>query len=80
MLLQHRLASRPARAAGSRRGRPLPFQGSRLPSHVAASAAAQVAEAPAASTSGPRPGLDGRPNIMSLLRSRGLIQEAAEEA
>ncbi|PNW74377.1 hypothetical protein CHLRE_13g606050v5 [Chlamydomonas reinhardtii] len=74
MLLQQRLASRPARAAGSRRGRPLPFQGSRLVSHVAA-AAAEVAEAPAASTSAPLAGLDGRPNIVSLLRARGLIQE-----
>ncbi|GLI58411.1 hypothetical protein VaNZ11_000113 [Volvox africanus] len=86
MLNQQRIASRPARAGADRRRQPVPFQGSKLAPSVPCAAAFQLAGAVAASTSfadatnssssdRPLTGLGGKPNVVSLLRSRGLVQE-----
>ncbi|KXZ43833.1 hypothetical protein GPECTOR_79g112 [Gonium pectorale] len=73
MLVQQRAGFRSTRA-GSDRRRPAPFQGSRI-SRGHACTAAEVTEAPTASTSAPA----DRPNVVSLLRSRGLLAEVTGE-
>ncbi|GLC45572.1 hypothetical protein PLESTF_001738100 [Pleodorina starrii] len=88
MLLTQRLANRPTRVGAGHRRCPAPFQGSKLVPSTSCAAAAEVAEALTASTSktadatSPAPpvgGLGELPNIVSLLRSRGLVQEVTSE-
>ncbi|KAG2485358.1 hypothetical protein HYH03_015851 [Edaphochlamys debaryana] len=78
-MLRQGVSTRPARAGQACRGRPVPFSGSRLRSSTACGAA-EVAEAPAAAPAAPQ-GLGDLPNVVSVLRARGLVQEitAAEE-